>query len=56
MGKVNDWVIEMQQDALCMDREEWMKKHGESVVEVYDDYKRWGDFDEPSPPEPEGLA
>jgi len=35
MGKVKDWVIEMEQDALDMSREEWTDKHGESAVEVY---------------------
>ena len=35
MGKVKDWVIEMEQDALDMSREEWTNKHGESAVEVY---------------------
>jgi len=35
MGKVKDWVIEMEQDALYLTREEWTDKHGESAVEVY---------------------
>ena len=40
MGKVSDWLIEMEQDAECMSRDEWMTKHGETVVEVYDDMQR----------------
>ncbi len=40
MGRVKDWLIEMEQDAECMSRDEWMTKHGETVVEVYDDVHR----------------
>ena len=54
MGKVKDWLIEMQEDAAEMSREEWMKKHGESAVEVYNDVERaiQGDlFEDDGPPE-----
>jgi len=37
MGKVKDWLIEMQEDAACMTRDEWVDKHGESVIDVYND-------------------
>ena len=47
MGKVKDWLIEMEQDAECMSREEWMTKHGETVVDVYDEFKRREHIDEP---------
>lgn len=40
MGKVKDWLIEMQEDAVCMTREEWTDKHGESVIEIYDKIHR----------------
>ena len=40
MGRVKDWLIEMQEDAAEMSRDEWMTKHGETVVEVYDDVHR----------------
>ena len=40
MGRVKDWMIEMQEDAVDMSRDEWMTKHGETVVEVYDDVQR----------------
>jgi hypothetical protein len=40
MGRVKDWLIEMEQDAVDMSRDEWMTKHGETVVEVYDDMQR----------------
>jgi hypothetical protein len=35
MGKMSDWHIEMQEDALDMTREEWTEKHGESCIEIY---------------------
>ena len=47
MGKVKDWLIEMEEDASCMTREEWMTKHGETVVDVYDEFKRKEHTDEP---------
>ena len=37
MGKVKDWLIEMEDDAMCMTRDEWVDKHGESVIDVYND-------------------
>jgi hypothetical protein len=40
MGRFKDWLIEMEQDAADMSRDEWMTKHGETVVEVYDDIQR----------------
>jgi len=57
MGRVKDWLIEMQEDAAEMSREEWMEKHGESAVEVYNDVHRaiqgiQGDlFEDDGPPE-----
>ena len=55
MGRVKDWMIEMQEDAVDMSRDEWMTKHGESVIEVYDDVHRaiQGDLfeDDGGPPE-----
>lgn len=40
MGRFKDWLIEMEQDAVDMSRDEWMAKHGETIVEVYDDIQR----------------
>ena len=37
---VEQGIDEMEEDASCMTREEWMTKHGETVVEVYDDVHR----------------
>ena len=47
MGKVKDWMIEMQEDAADMSRDEWMTKHGETVVEVYDDFQNGKDDNAP---------
>ena len=53
MGKVKDWVIEMEDDASYMTRKEFMDKHGETVAEMYDKLKRQleGTHDEPSEPD-----
>tara|TARA_Y100001937_G_scaffold50332_1_gene69997 strand:- start:313 stop:483 length:171 start_codon:yes stop_codon:yes gene_type:complete len=52
MGRVSDWLIEMEEDVLHMTQEEWMAKHGESVIDMYDQIKRRldGECDEPSEP------
>ena len=47
MGKVKDWMIEMQEDAADMSRDEWMTKHGETVVEVYYDFQNGKDDNAP---------
>lgn len=42
MGKVKDWVIEMEEDASYMTRQQFMDKHGETVVEYYDELQlKW---------------
>ena len=33
MGRVSDWLIEMEEDAFCMTRDEWTAKHGESCID-----------------------
>lgn len=38
MGKIKDWLIEMKEDATTMTRDEWVDKHGESVIDVYNDF------------------
>ena len=35
MGKVSDWLIEMEEDASYMTRQEFIDKHSEAVAEVY---------------------
>ena len=49
MGKVKDWLIEMEEDASYMTRQEFMDKHGETVVEYYDELQlKWQyDYAEP---------
>ena len=42
MGKVSDWLIEMEEDASYMTRQEFIDKHSEAVAEVYDEMQlRW---------------
>ena len=36
MSKTGQWVYEMQEDSWSMPREEWVQKHGETHVEVWD--------------------
>ena len=37
MGKVKDWLIGMQEDAMWMSRDSWAAKHGASNLRVYDE-------------------
>ena len=56
MGKVKDWLIEMEEDALCMTREEWTAKHGESCIDIYNKLcMGWLD-DEITPDEPADIG
>ena len=48
MGKVKDWVIEMEEDASYMTRQEFMDKHGETVVE-YDELQLKWQYDHAEP-------
>lgn len=36
MGKVKEWLMGMEEDAMTMDRDAWIEKHGESNVHIYD--------------------
>ncbi len=36
MSKTGTWFLEMQEDAYNMTRKEFIKKHGESCVDVWD--------------------
>ncbi len=40
MGKVKAWVMDMEEDAIDMNAEEWTDKHGESLIEVYHEARR----------------
>jgi len=35
MGKIKAWLMEMEDDALDMTREEFIKKHGKFYVEMW---------------------
>tara|TARA_R100001460_G_scaffold10259_1_gene24239 strand:- start:667 stop:888 length:222 start_codon:yes stop_codon:yes gene_type:complete len=37
MGKVSDWLIGMEEDAMWMSRDSWAAKHGASNLRVYDE-------------------
>ena len=36
MSKTGQWVLQMQEDANDMTREEFIKKHGEAQVDTWD--------------------
>ena len=36
MGKVKDWLMDMEEDASWMSINEWLDKHGRSNEEVYE--------------------
>jgi|TARA_E500000318_G_scaffold79444_1_gene74397 hypothetical protein len=40
MGKVKAWLMDMEEDAMSMTQEEWCDKHGESLIEVYNEARR----------------
>ena len=53
MGRVSDWLIEMEEDAFCMTRDEWTAKHGESCIDIYNKLRaEWLD-DEITPNAPD---
>jgi len=56
MGKVSDWLIEMEEDASYMTRQEFMDKHGETVAEVYDELQLKWQYDHAEPSEPDDVG
>ena len=56
MGKVNDWMIEMEEDASYMTRQEFMDKHGETVAEIYDELQLKWRYDHAEPAEPDDVG
>jgi len=40
MGKVKSWLMQMEEDALHMDRDEWCAEHGESCIEIWNEARR----------------
>ncbi len=37
MGRVKDWIIGMEEDAMSMSRESWAEKHGAHNLSVFDE-------------------
>ena len=44
MSKTGKWVLELTEDANNMTREEFIKKHGEFCVDVWDSEKEMNDL------------
>ena len=44
MGRVNDWLLGMEEDATCMTLDEWINKHGEWNKDVYEGVNGKGDM------------
>ena len=40
MGKVKAWLMDMEEDAIDMTQEAWCDKHGESLIEVYNEARQ----------------
>jgi len=37
MGRVKDWLIEMEENAIDMTREEWTQNYGVDYVKIYEE-------------------
>jgi len=37
MERVKDWLIEMEENALDMTREEWISNYGADLIKIYED-------------------
>ena len=37
MSRMGDWVLELQDDCIYLDREEFADKHGEQYVYIWDE-------------------
>jgi hypothetical protein len=53
MGKVKDWLIGMQEDAMWMSRDSWAAKNGEQNLRLYDEIQ--DEMTEQRAPSPEML-
>jgi len=38
VSRMGDWVLEMQEDCIYMDRGPWAEKHGHNYLYIYDEY------------------
>lgn len=53
MGKVSDWLIGMQEDAMWMSRDSWAAKNGAQNLQLYDEIQ--DEMTEQRAPSPEML-
>ena len=37
MGRVKDWLMDMEEDARVLTREDWIEKHGENQIDTYNE-------------------
>jgi|TARA_R110000823_G_scaffold297798_2_gene418036 hypothetical protein len=37
MGRIKDWLHLLEEDATLLSREEWLQKHGENHVHIYNE-------------------
>jgi len=51
MGKVSDWLIGMEEDAMWMSRDSWAAEHGAQNLRVYDEVQEEMAGQRPSMPE-----
>ena len=47
MSKIGNWVLEMQEDAVCCSRAVFIRKHGVAQADVWDEVQRQMDEDVP---------
>jgi len=55
MSKVGQWVLEMQEDATWMTKEQFVKTHGERQVDIWYEIQSGEGEYEPEPNIPEDL-
>ena len=40
MGGVKSWLMDMEEDAQYLSREDWIEKHGETQLDVYNEVQQ----------------
>ena len=40
MGRVKSWLMDMEEDAQYLSREDWIEKHGENQIDTYDEVQQ----------------
>ena len=51
MGRVNDWILGMEEDATWMSRDVFIRAHGLNQVDIFDRVQNGEDEYEPEIPE-----